>query len=268
MLWVTTSLTDASCDDTSCVNVSRRAIDPMKNQISWSRVIVEGAVIVASILLAFAIDTWWDNRDRAAQLAEDLRSVAKEMETNRDLLALDVTRLRRYISGTESLLQLLDAHPDAPTVLVQDTMAFYAMAWHTMDPSLGAVDALLASGRLSAIRNPRLRVLIAGLRDQFRDAMEEERLSRELHYSTFLPQVRETLDIRFAWRIAFQFWIVQGGEGSYIAEELIAFPNSLGIRNSIRERSGLYTIGANEMSQLQMQLEEMLTLLDDAISDR
>ena len=29
-------------------------------QIPWFRVFVEGAVIVASILLAFGIEAWWD----------------------------------------------------------------------------------------------------------------------------------------------------------------------------------------------------------------
>ena len=31
-------------------------------QIPWARVLVEGVVIVASILLAFGIDAWWEQR--------------------------------------------------------------------------------------------------------------------------------------------------------------------------------------------------------------
>ncbi len=33
--------------------------------IAWSQVSVEGLAIVASFLLAFAIDAWWGERERA-----------------------------------------------------------------------------------------------------------------------------------------------------------------------------------------------------------
>ena len=40
----------------------------MKPQIPWLRVFVEGVVIVGSILLAFGIDAWWEDRgDRVAE---------------------------------------------------------------------------------------------------------------------------------------------------------------------------------------------------------
>ncbi len=35
----------------------------MKTQIPWLRVFVEGVVIVGSILLAFGLQAWWDERD-------------------------------------------------------------------------------------------------------------------------------------------------------------------------------------------------------------
>jgi hypothetical protein len=39
------------------------------NAIAWRRVTLEGAVIVISILLAFAIDAWWEERNaREAEL--------------------------------------------------------------------------------------------------------------------------------------------------------------------------------------------------------
>ena len=34
--------------------------------IPWSRYLVEGGVIVGSILLAFAIDAWWEDRSEQA----------------------------------------------------------------------------------------------------------------------------------------------------------------------------------------------------------
>ncbi len=36
----------------------------MTRQIRWLRVLVEGVVIVGSILLAFGIQAWWDGRQK------------------------------------------------------------------------------------------------------------------------------------------------------------------------------------------------------------
>ncbi len=35
----------------------------MSRQVPWLRVLVEGVVIVGSILLAFGIDAWWKGRE-------------------------------------------------------------------------------------------------------------------------------------------------------------------------------------------------------------
>ena len=38
----------------------------MKQEIPWNKFVVEAFVIVGSILLAFAIDAWWDERQERA----------------------------------------------------------------------------------------------------------------------------------------------------------------------------------------------------------
>ena len=34
----------------------------MTNRIPWSRLLFEGVVVVISILVAFAIDAWWERK--------------------------------------------------------------------------------------------------------------------------------------------------------------------------------------------------------------
>ena len=50
--------------------------------LEWNRLLVEGVVIVASILLAFAIDAWWDDRQGRHAESNQLLSVAAEVELN------------------------------------------------------------------------------------------------------------------------------------------------------------------------------------------
>ena len=48
-------------------------------KISWRRLTAEGAAIVISILQAFWIDAWWEDRVESAQLAEYLAAVEAEL---------------------------------------------------------------------------------------------------------------------------------------------------------------------------------------------
>ena len=56
----------------------------MKPQIPWLRVGVEGVVIVGSILLALALQAWWDgaqeNQDERAPLGELRATLIEDLE--------------------------------------------------------------------------------------------------------------------------------------------------------------------------------------------
>ena len=58
--------------------------------LPWKRLITEGAVIVASILLAFAIDAWWDEHKKNDDILEILTLVEFETKTNLTNLAISI----------------------------------------------------------------------------------------------------------------------------------------------------------------------------------
>jgi len=55
--------------------------------------LVEGLVIVVSILLAFAIDAWWDYRQQAEEAGLQVERVVAELESNVALLEAQISRL-------------------------------------------------------------------------------------------------------------------------------------------------------------------------------
>ena len=55
-------------------------------KIPWKRISVEAAAIVASILLAFAIDAWWSARQLAVQEQEIIAQLRAELEFNERML--------------------------------------------------------------------------------------------------------------------------------------------------------------------------------------
>ncbi len=66
-------------------------IEPQK--IPWKRTTVEVSAIVASILLAFAIDAWWEERTEQARADELLLSL--ELEWSTEIQRID-ERLNEY----------------------------------------------------------------------------------------------------------------------------------------------------------------------------
>ena len=59
--------------------------------IQWKRIVVEAAAIVGSILLAFAIDAWWDDRqDRAAE-QRIFVGLKSEFEENLRLIEIELS---------------------------------------------------------------------------------------------------------------------------------------------------------------------------------
>lgn len=45
------------------------------NRLGLSRLLAEGVVVLASILIAFALDDWWDDRQLQAEMAGDLEAI-------------------------------------------------------------------------------------------------------------------------------------------------------------------------------------------------
>ena len=67
----------------------------------WKRLLVEGVVIVVSILLAFAIDAWWDERQQLSDAEDQVERVVAELQSKRGIArgARRVPRDRRRRSA-------------------------------------------------------------------------------------------------------------------------------------------------------------------------
>jgi hypothetical protein len=148
--------------------------DPVTRQIPWLRVFVEGVVIVASILLAFALDAWWDRRGERVWERAQLEALHGEFTENHiDLSsALEVHELVR--ARSDSLIEYLRQTRFGTSVEVADTVLAAVLITPTYDPALGTLGALLTSGDLSRIRNQRLVALLARWPGAVEDVTEDE----------------------------------------------------------------------------------------------
>jgi hypothetical protein len=133
--------------------------------------------VVASILIAFSLDAWWDRAAEERRLHDGLATL--RLEVQRDLSALEDLALdvQRISANLDSLMVLL---PEAPRpVALPDSLLGATVRWRTSDVSTSTFEMLVASGSLHLIQDQELSRMIAGLPAFLADVQEDESLGRD-----------------------------------------------------------------------------------------
>ena len=81
----------------------------MSNRLPWTRIALEGVVIVISILLAFGIDAWWDRRQAAERFQETLGSLEAAFVENIRGIDEHLERADEFGSQLETFFNLSPA---------------------------------------------------------------------------------------------------------------------------------------------------------------
>ncbi len=149
---------------------------PVLNAEAVKRGLLEGFVVVASILIAFAIDAWWDGRsDQAAKRALLERLQADFAEIKPELLQVQhehqlrlqsaVTLLERFSVG-DKLDMTEDVDRDVSNVFIGS---------RTFQPGTGAIDTFVNGEGSRLVDNDRLADLLLKWPGLLEELQEEER---------------------------------------------------------------------------------------------
>jgi hypothetical protein len=154
----------------------------MHRRIDWTHFLVEGLVVVASILLAFSLDAWWSQRAAERAEAAHLRALRSDFQQN-------VSRLRDFIALEEGVmaasrrLLLAAGEPDLPTS--GDSLSnLLGPVFNSgrFEPLLGAYEAVVNSGGLAQLRDDSLRLALADFASFVEGGRYSERYSDELYF--------------------------------------------------------------------------------------
>jgi hypothetical protein len=142
-----------------------------------SRHAIEAVVIVLSILVAFAIDAWWDERqDQAAR-----ESILRALRNDTAAMQVEVARVAAGLSeggtGLSQFLQLGDEAKLGPADAERvDSILLALNNSPTFDVPLGSTQALLSRGDLSYLASDELVARVTRLISLVAD-MEREQQS-------------------------------------------------------------------------------------------
>lgn len=151
--------------------------------IPWKRLTAEGGAIVASILIAFAIDAWWQDRTERIIEVQYLQAIHEDLLSSLELLDEDEAAQQRQIGYLESLL-LTDSdtpYSDELRRWVDDGLFNVG----TYQPQSSALRDLESSGQSQVIRNPDIRRILASTRQRM-DGLEIAQRDFQLAQQTLI----------------------------------------------------------------------------------
>lgn len=244
-----------------------------KPSSSARRLGTEAAVIVASILLAFAIDAAWAANREASEVAAALRSVEAELIANRAYFGdIEATHETVADAGFE-MLTLTGPDPDLESV--ERVQYLVGELWDRaglFPPSAGAVSSLIASGRIGEIGSRELREAIAAWPDyvdrqrQLLDLIYAENLFHQ-RLVTLVAQLDidrlngmgSNADARAEFR-------ARAPEASRLRSDYTALLSDLEFENGVTSRVTASLIGVRIVRDARDRIDHMLRLLGQELN--
>ena len=154
-----------------------------RQQIPWLRIGAEGTAIVVSILLAFAIDAAWERRGEVDEERQILIGLEVEFTDLSERLAFWAGFGRR---GADLIERYLSGGAADMTRLELEEVFTLVMLVNVLDQG-GALDALLASGRLERIGDHDIRARLSKWPDWLEDIHTNDRSARSFAWGQILP---------------------------------------------------------------------------------
>ena len=165
-------------------------VNNSSSSVPWLRLTVETIAIIASILIAFAIDAWWQGQLEEDQEHQILVSLKDEFEIHRATLMEKEADWTKRGDSMERLLNALQTG-ESPSPAVMDTLLDDFSYPGTWDPGSGARDALIASGHLELIDNLALRNHLSAWQGRVDEVRDNEQAARDMVLNTINPFLAE-----------------------------------------------------------------------------
>ena len=162
-------------------------MNAVKQETATKRLVLEGTVIIVSILLAFGIDAWWEERKDRLEEQGILIGLQEEFQLTRDLLTQAKEKLSERVGALEELLLAMEKFEPADVASVSTLFMDAMLAPSTTDLGSGALDALLSSGRVELLENAALRSSLSAWNGVLGEVYDDEQNNSEFIYKQVIP---------------------------------------------------------------------------------
>lgn len=148
------------------------------------RMISESVLIVVSILLALSADAWLDSRKQAAQLDGQLAALERDFQTMLERVDASHYAASRGVEAGTHLSELMQEGSEIDPDLAREWL-WHLVFYEVFTTSVGAYQALIASGNLELLDNDGLKSELADFFGSFEDVRASERLQLDTQVAVF-----------------------------------------------------------------------------------
>ena len=164
----------------------------MRRDISWLRVLTEVVVIVGSILLAFAIDAWWEGRQEDKRRRELIEALDLDFELTRTRLAESIALADSLVTRSRGFLDLAE-HSEGVSLDSMRFLAFGALFPIDFEPALAAYEGAVTTGDLGLLQSRALSEAFAEFRQAWDFYEDHDRIHAALFFSGAIWELRREL---------------------------------------------------------------------------
>lgn len=164
-------------------------------EIPWKRISVEAIAIVASILLAFGIDAWWDERLERSNEQVLLTRLSTEFSSN--LNRIDQVKYSFIVDASLKLFRVIDEAMliEESTVEVPTGMLKISLISAVFEADMPILDALTKAGKLDVVDESRIVAAVSVWERQLRDYTSGAERERRNVDTLLLPALYKRGDI-------------------------------------------------------------------------
>jgi hypothetical protein len=245
---------------------SRGASVKKSKSQSAVRLILDGLVVIVSILIAFGLDAWWSAHQLRLDLIDDLNSVGEEFEANVASLEVELRLQRIAAASIHDLVDRIDGAGEDLWLTLPDTIVSFAFVYPpTYEASTGAVVALISSGALSRIRDSRLKGILGNIEAQVQDVRETELGARHVAAEVIMPLFWEEAALASALGRGREFR-GRGLAKTQLTSRPIRIRNAAGLKNRLLLRLGWVDGSVGSLDDLRTDMVLALDLLQVEVS--
>ncbi len=159
----------------------------VNENIPWKRLVIEGAAVVVSILLAFAIDAWWDNRQERVHEQDALLGLRAEYQNHLDEISRAKARHLVYLRAIDELVRACGKGSWQSDEFSIDDAIFGLLIPETNDLGTGVRDTLISSGKIEILSDRQLRYELSEWDSVVDELLDDQQHNKAIVFDIVLP---------------------------------------------------------------------------------
>ena len=156
----------------------------------------EIVLVVIGILIALQINTWNNDRIEKRKEQEVLIGLHETFSRNLENLNFIIAISQDAFDSSKKLLSLMGPNASDYTNQEVDSLIGHMINYSTYDPSTGAVDDIINSGKLNIIQNKVLKVNISNWSGMLNDAKKDIQIANHHTFNVLMIYLNDKINLK------------------------------------------------------------------------